>query len=127
MIKINRNEYNNYVTKITWGNFEVVSYGKKRIGKAPIIRFNINDNVFIGLELTFSKEMFENMKLDKKINIRQYVSDITYEDENGWLSIIDEEYDCNIIRTAEKKFKINFYAEDKFYELKVFVDTDIEL
>lgn len=30
MIKINNKEYNSYTTKIIWGNFEVVSYGKKK-------------------------------------------------------------------------------------------------
>ncbi len=127
MIKINNKEYNSYTTKIIWGNFEVVSYGKKRIGKAPIVRFNVENSVFLGLELTFSKEMFENMNLKTKKNIKQYISDIMYEDENGWISLVDGEYDCNILKIAEKTFIINLYVNAELDELKVVIDTEIEL
>ena len=129
MIKINTKEYSRYTTKITWGDFEVNSHDKKRTGKSPFITFNIENNIFIGLELTFSKEMFENTKLHKEINIKQYVCDIIYENRNGWISIIDGKYDCNITKIGEREFKMKFFVEAEFYELKINinVDTNIEL
>jgi hypothetical protein len=30
---------------VSWGNFEVYSYGKKRIGIAPFIQFNIENSI----------------------------------------------------------------------------------
>lgn len=127
MIKINSREYNSYTTKIIWGDFEVVSQGKKRTGKAPFVKFNIENCIFTGIELTFSQEMFETLKLETHSNISQYVSDITYEDENGWISIIDGDYNCMITKTSTNKFKINLSANARFDELKLLVNTDIEL
>ena len=69
MIKINSREYNSYTTKIIWGDFEVVSQGKKRTGKASYVNFNIENCIFIGIELTFSQEMFETLKLETHSNI----------------------------------------------------------
>ena len=71
--------------------------------------------------------MFETLKLETHSNISQYVSDITYEDENGWISIIDGDYNCMIIKTSTNKFKINLSANARFDELKLLVNTDIEL
>ena len=71
--------------------------------------------------------MFETLKLETHSNISQYVSDITYEDENGWISIIDGDYNCMITKTSTNKFKINLFANARFDELKLLVNTDIEL
>lgn len=125
MIKINDKEYSNYNIKITWENFLVSSYNKKRTGIAPFITFNIENRIFIGLEFTFSKEMFENTKLNTRTNITEYLSDILYEDEKGWISIITGKYDCSITRTSENIFKIEFFVEAG--DLNIIIDTDIEL
>jgi len=121
MIIINNQEYNNYEIKIDWSNFSVYSNGKRRIGIAPFITFNIENNIFIGLEFTFSKEMFKDLELNKKINVEQYISDIVYEDEEGWISIINQEYNCNITRKDEINFKIEFCIEN------IIINTIIEL
>lgn len=71
--------------------------------------------------------MFETLKLETHSNISQYVSDITYEDENGWISIIDGDYNCMITKTSTNNFKINLSANARFDELKLLVNTDIEL
>lgn len=125
MIQINDQEYNNYSTNITWGKFSVSSYGQKRIGIAPYITFNINNKIFIGLELTFSDEMIKNCKIDTKINITNYLSDICYEDEKGWLSLTTGKYDFYITRINDNSFKFNFIVEDG--KIKIFINDIIEL
>lgn len=48
MIKLNKQEYANYTTEITWGTFDVYFQGKKRKGTAPFISFNIENEILIG-------------------------------------------------------------------------------
>lgn len=128
MIKINNIEYNEFETKISWGNFLVSSHSHKRTGIAPFITFYV-DNTFIGLEFIFSKEMFENTDLGIKTNIKEYISDVTFEDEKGWISINAEQYECNIIRINEKNFHIIFQiiAHDFDEEFDIFIDDEIEI
>lgn len=128
MIKINNKEYNKYNVKIAWGNFNITSYGKKIKGIAPFITFNIKDNILIGIETRIPKEMLENTNLNEKINIKQYLTDITYEDEKGWLSLITGKYDCDIARIGDSYFKIELCIESEETEkINIIIDTNIEL
>lgn len=128
MIKINDKEYYDYKTRITWGNFEVYTDGNKRTGESPFITFAVENNIFIGLEITFSKDMFMNTVLNKKVSLKKYISDITYEDEKGWRSIISGEYNCDITRTSVNNFKIELNIEnDEFDVINIIIDTNIEL
>lgn len=128
MIKLNKQEYANYITEITWGTFDVYFQGKKRKGTAPFISFNIENEILIGLELTFSKEMFNNLKLNEQINIESYITDITYEDKNGWISLITDKHKCNITKIEQRKIKLNIdVIAEQFEELKISIDTNIEL
>lgn len=117
MIIINNEEYNDYNIKVSWGEFSVSHCGKRRKGIAPFIAFNIDNDKFVGLEFTFSDEMFKQMKVNSKTNVKEYISDVVYEDVRGWISIINGEYDCDITRIDEKNFKIDFYikAEENLY------------
>lgn len=128
MIRINNIEYNKFETKILWGKFSVSSNDHKRYGIAPFISFCVN-NMFIGLELTFSKEMFINTVLGIETDIKKYISDITFEDENGWLSINDGQYECNIIRVDKKNFHIIFHiiAHDLDDKFDIFIDDEIKI
>lgn len=122
MIIINNKEYDNYTIQVSWGNFSVSYQGKRRTGIAPFISFNIENKLFIGLELTFSNNMFKEMKKNIKTNIKEYISDVLYKDERGWISIINSDYDCSITRIDEKNFKINFYIKA---EGNIFIDSNI--
>ncbi len=129
MIIINNNRYSNYITDISWDSFQVTSNGIRRDGIAPFITFNIEDKYYIGLELTFSTEMFTKAPINKKINISKYLSDITYEDEKGWLSIITGEYDCIITKSSNTKFQIDFYVstgEDES-DINIAINTFLEI
>lgn len=82
MIKINNIEYKEFETKISWGKFLVANSGHKRTGISPSITFLV-DNIFIELEFTFSKEMFENTVLDIKTN-KKSPQVILYFCQNAW-------------------------------------------
>jgi hypothetical protein len=128
MIKINNDEYDQYDIKISWGKFVAFSHGEKRTGIAPFITFNIENNIFIGLELTISREMFQNIEIGTKIEINKYITDIIYEDEQGWISIGDAKYYCDILREDDKCLKINFYVKcDGVESIEISIDDHIEL
>ncbi len=125
MIKINEKEYYDYDVKIDWGKFEhIICDDKINWGKfehvaaidgsnemAPFIKFNINNDIFIGIECNLSKENLLKLELNKLINLNKYISDITYEDEEGWISIITGNFDCKIIRTSDNLFKLDFFVK----------------
>ena len=116
MIKINEKEYHSYDIKIDWGKFEAKVCGRKINGESPFIIFNIENNIYIGLEFIFSKEMFNKMEINKKTNLNKYISDITYEDKKGWISIVTGNYDCNITKISTDCFNLDFLVElDEFH------------
>ena len=128
MVVLNNKKYNDYNVDISWGDFSIFSGNEKRSGVAPFITFNLNDNKMIGLELTFSKEMFEKMINGEKTNIEKYITDITYEDEKGWISLIISDCSCNIIRIDEKIFNIELCVKnDGIEEINISINTDITL
>ena len=128
MIKINKDEYFNYDIKITWGNFNAQVAGKKIEGLAPFIQYNIENKIYIGIEFVFSKEMFESVELNKMININNYISDIIYEDKNGWISLIISKYNCNITRINQDTFKLELSLESNEFDINsIEIKTDIKL
>lgn len=128
MIKINDKQYDNYRIKITWDNFERTYLGEKIKSISPFIEFIIDDVIFIGLETCLSKKVLENMNFDEKVNIKSYLSDITYEDDKGWTSIITGEYTCNLTRINDKNFKIEFVINSEEIEnYNIIIDTNLEL
>lgn len=128
MIKINNKEYKYGEFEISWGEFFDYTGEIQRTGIAPRISFNIYD-IFIELELTFSKEMFENTNIGIKTDISSYVSDIAFEDKDGWLSINDGKYNLFITRINEKKFNIDFNinAHDLDEEFNIIINEDIDI
>jgi len=127
MLKINNKQYDNYNIEIEWSNFKLTVSDKKIKGIAPVITFNIENNIFIGIETILSKEILENMNINEKVNIKQILTDIIYKGKNGWTSIITGKYNCDITR-INNNFKIEF--EIKFEETEKFniiIDSNIEL
>ena len=138
MIKINDKQYDNFDIKVTWNKFKVSNNHGATLGyfihsnendnkeeKAPFVVFCVEDRILIGLEFSCSQEMFLNTKVNVKTNVKQYLSDITYEDKKGWDSLIVGKYDCNITRIDDKTFNLDFYVED--FETKITINTNINL
>ena len=123
MIIINNQKYVDYTIDISWGNFSIYAYGKQKEGIAPFITFNIDD-----LEFIMTKEMFASIKLNTIINIENYLSDITYEDELGWISLITGKYHCQITRIDDKKFNLKLTVNaDEVDIINIKLDSDIIL
>lgn len=128
MIKINGKQYDNYSIKITWVDFERTDFGEKIKSISPFIEFIVEDVIFIGLATCLPKKVLENMNFNEKINIKSYLSDITYEDEKGWISIITGDYTCNLTRINDKNFKIKFDINSEEIEnYNIIIDTNLEL
>ncbi len=126
MIKIKDRSFETYRIEVIWKNFSVSSKnGKHQSGKAPLITFYLDDRIVIELELTCSKTMLLNTKINQRTNIRDYLSDITMEKEEVWSSLILGKYDCNITRINERMFHLDFYVEEEKTSLSI--NTDIEL
>lgn len=123
MIKIENKEYKQYSTSITWETFSAGSLEKRRSGLAPFITFQV-ENKYIGLEFSYAKKMFEKIKPNQSVNVKEYISDILYEDENGWISLLGN-YDCRITRINHNVFNIKFDIEAA--EISIQIDTNIEL
>lgn len=128
MITINDKEYKNFEIEITWSKIAAVCDAQKITGPAPFITFFV-DKFIIGLELIHTKEMFETMKKGIKKDIKKYISDITFEDEKGWISINNGPFQCHIIKKDDKTFNIDFEIDtyDLDEEFKICIKEDIRL
>ena len=98
---------------------------KKDLEKPPFITFYLENNIKIGLEFTFSQVMFLNTQTNVETNIKEYLSDITFENDEGWDFLISGKYDCNIKRINEKTFNLDFYVENN--KLNIFINANIDL
>lgn len=124
MIIINDKEYTNYDIDISFQDFWHKINGKDTFGIAPFLNFSLTDSS-IGLEFCVSNEKLLESKINIKTNIKKYLSDITYEDRKGWISLVDETYDCYLERINEKVFNLDFFVKSD--ELNIEIKTNIEL
>ena len=127
MIKINNKRYDSYDYKIVWGNYDAVILGKRNTGVSPFIKFNIEDNIFIGIETVFSKELIKSMNVNEKFCLNSYITDITYEDEKGWVSIITSKYNCELIKLGENRFILELTVDSSEIDnLNINVNSNIK-
>lgn len=57
------------------------------------------------------KRWLEELKINDKKDISKYISDITYEDEKGWLSLTTGNYKWFISKVENNKFILEFSCE----------------
>ena len=110
MITINNKIYENNKVKVTFGNYSVVQNGKKRNGKSPFISFECN-GLYIGIELTYDEKWLIELKENDKKDITKFVSDIIYEDQKGFISLILGKYACYLERINDCEYKIELICE----------------
>lgn len=110
MIRINEKEYENILIRISFGEYSITQYGKKRKGKAPFISFECDD-VYLCIETVYDSVWLEELNINDKKDISKYISDITYEDEKGWISLITGSYICSINKIDENLFAFEFSCE----------------
>ena len=125
MIKLNNKKYDNYKIEVLWDNFELGSNNKKIKGVSPFISFNIDNNIIIEIETNISKETLENININEKINITQYLTDIIFEEQKGSRSIIDWKYNFEMTKINSNFFKIEFDINNNDEKIKI--DCNVEL
>ena len=128
MVIIYVKNFDNALKKVSFGEYNVTQDGKKRNGSAPFISFKF-DNVFLGLETIYDKKWLEELKIYDKKDISKYITDIIYEDEKGWISLITGNYNCFITKTKNNIFALEFSCEaeecDEHY--KIFLNEEVEI
>lgn len=112
MIIINGKNFDNALKKVSFGEYNVTQDGKKRNGSAPFISFKL-DSIILGLETIYDKKWLEDLKINDKKDISKYITDITYEDKEGWLSIVIGNYDCFITRVRNNIFVFELKCESE--------------
>ena len=128
MIIINGKNFDNALKKVSVGEYYVTQDGKKRNGSAPFISFKF-DNVILGLETIYDKKWFEELKINDKKDISKYISDITYEDEKGWVSLITGNYNCFVTKTKNNMFSLEFSceAEEIGEHYKILLNEEVDI
>ena len=128
MTTINDKKYDNTLIKVSFGEYSVIQDGKKRKGSAPFLSFKF-DNILFGIETTYDKTWLEELKINDKKDISKYISDVTYEDEKGWISLITGIYKCLIYKIENNIFGIEFSCEaeecSEYY--KISLDEEVEI
>ena len=125
---INGKNFDNALKKVSFGEYNVTQDGKKRNGSAPFISFKF-DNVILGLETIYDKKWFEELKINDKKDISKYISDITYEDEKGWVSLITGNYNCFVTKTKNNMFSLEFSceAEEIGEHYKILLNEEVDI
>ena len=128
MIIVNGKNFDNALKKVSFGKYNVTQDGKKRNGSAPFISFKF-DNGILGLETIYDKKWFEELKINDKKDISKYISDITYEDEKGWVSLITGNYNCFVTKTNNNMFSLELSCEaEEFGEhYKILLNEEVEI
>ncbi|MBR1936993.1 MAG: hypothetical protein IJ842_04785 [Bacilli bacterium] len=128
MIIINDKKYDNVLKKVSFGEYSVMQDGKKRNGMAPFISFNC-DNILLGIETNYDKKWLEELKINDKQDISKYVTDIPYEDEKGWVSLILGKDKCFITKVKNNVFTIELKCEaDECSEhYSIIINEDVEI
>ena len=128
MIIINDKNFDKTLKKVTFGEYSITQDGKKRKGSAPFIVFKF-DSIFLGLETNYDKKWLKELKINDKKDISEYISDITYEDEKGWISLITGNYKCFITKTKNNMFFLELSCEaeecGEFYNILLNEEVEI--
>lgn len=110
MLIINNKEFNNPSINISFGKYSVHQNGIDRDGYSPFISFKYT-NLCIGIETNYDKNWLKELKQNFKEDISKYISDITYEDEKGWISLINGNYKCFISKVEDNIFTTELRCE----------------
>lgn len=128
MISINNKKYNIDTIRILYGNYFARQDGKKREGISPIICFQC-DKFYFRIETIYDKEWLNEMNFDTITDISKYISDISYEDEKGWLSLSYGNYKCMIKKIENKVFNIELICECEEVEeaFEIYLNENINI
>jgi len=128
MIIVNGKNFDTPLKKVSFGEYNVTQDGKKRNGSAPFISFKFG-NIILGLETIYDKKWLEELKPNDKKDISKYISDIAYEDEEGWISLVTGNYKCFISKVENNIFTLEFScdAEECGENYKILLNEEVEI
>lgn len=122
MIIINNDKYYKINCDISYGEYDINQNRIKRTGLSPFISFKIDDKI-IGIETVYDKKLIENLNIDKLVDITKYITDITFEDNEGWLSLIHGKYNCSICKKDKKtlylELEVKCEEDNTFFDIKI--------
>lgn len=128
MITINDKNYDNILTKVSFGEYSVTQDDKRRVGEAPFISFEFN-NINLGIETTYDKKWLKELNLDDKKDISEYISDIVYKDEEGFTPLITGTYKCFINKIKNDIFvlELDSEIEEDGVKYKILLKEEIQM
>lgn len=128
MITINNIKYDNVMIKVSFGKYNVMQEWKKRSGNGLFVTFKF-DNIILELETTYDEKWLKELKINNKSDISNYISNISYEDEKGWISLITGNYKCFIHKVNGNKFivELSSEAEECGEYYKILLNEEIEI
>ena len=123
MIIINGIEYKNFEIKTYNGNYSIKKDGVERKGIAPTIRF-ICEDISIDIEMIYDILLIEKLGINETVDVTQYVSDIMYQDEEGWISLINGDFTCSLIKKEKSVIHLQFHYEGDY---TIIIDEDVPI
>lgn len=130
MITINKITYNNPIIRVTFGKYEKKKLGNIIKGESPIITLT-KDQIYIRLETTYDKNLFSKLIIGNKADISDSISDISYEDKDGWISLIYGYHKCIVERINDKvfNFKLDCITDEgqKSYNISINENIDMKI
>lgn len=130
MITINKITYNNPTIRVTFGKYEKKKFDNIIKGESPIITLT-KDQIYIRLETTYDKNLFSKLIIGNKVDISDSISDISYEDKDGWISLIYGYHKCIVERINDKvfNFKLDCITDEgqKNYNISINENIDMKL
>lgn len=130
MIKINKIVYNSPIIKVSYGKYQKKKSGNIIKGESPIIKITlIEAKIYISLETTYDRSLFKKLDIGEKVDISDSLSDISYEDKDGWISLIYGYHKCIVERKNEKvfNFKISCKADECGENYNILINENIDI
>jgi len=133
------NEYDNENDNINVIYTELNGYKFMFMGDASITtkkeilsKYNLPDINVLKVGHRGSKtSSCKKLKTNDKKDISKYITDITYEDEKGWISLFTGSFKCFINRIENNKFVLEFSCEAKecgeYYKLLLGEEIEINI
>ena len=106
MIVLNNNEFEIDEINYFFGKYNAVINKERKEGYSLFVDF-MHKNFKLRIETIYDKENLLLMKKYNKEEITRFVTDITYEDKYGWISLITGKRICFIEKVEDDKYIIN--------------------
>ena len=128
MIKINDKEYKRDDYRVLVGNFDIFKCGERKQGESPTIDFCCEgEENYVRIETVYDMKLIKELEIGKETDITSYVSDIDYQDKDGWVSLIPGPHKCSLTRVDEESYRVilSSYFED--FDINIELDEIIKL